>query len=370
MRVIKLSPVDEEMKTREDVISFFTKKLRQKSRLGRFGLTKNKSTLSGITKGTLLIFSYETHCMFLARSTGNIIRRLDNPDYPAHFIIDIDSIQPIDVPLRIYENTLREKGLLDRKLVDVRHWPEVPDELEKFTIDFFLGAKYPTHQSHLKLSPQDIFNYQVTTWRLLTGKDKVIKGERSWLGHSKKAALIDYKLLSGAPVEEFREPPFRNNKGTDSHIHYLKKVFQLPIRTGANVKVWKFDKEALREILFSKAIDSEISSDSEDRKVVEKSLKDSPDKRRDRLKLANKIPKLKWILVPQFQRNPDVIAETLFNAKGLCGDCNRAAPFHRASDGTPFLEVHHKIQLSKGGEDSVENTIALCPNCHRKAHLG
>ena len=25
--------------------------------------------------------------------------------------------------------------------------------------------------------------------------------------------------------------------------------------------------------------------------------------------------------------------------------------------------------LSEGGEDSIENTVALCPNCHRKMHV-
>ncbi|WP_223111555.1 HNH endonuclease [Billgrantia pellis] len=24
--------------------------------------------------------------------------------------------------------------------------------------------------------------------------------------------------------------------------------------------------------------------------------------------------------------------------------------------------------LAKGGEDTIENTVALCPNCHRKMH--
>ena len=27
------------------------------------------------------------------------------------------------------------------------------------------------------------------------------------------------------------------------------------------------------------------------------------------------------------------------------------------------------IWLSKGGSDSVDNTVALCPNCHRKMHI-
>ncbi|NWJ82977.1 HNH endonuclease, partial [Enterobacter sp. SECR19-1250] len=55
--------------------------------------------------------------------------------------------------------------------------------------------------------------------------------------------------------------------------------------------------------------------------------------------------------------------------KGKCQSCKRDAPFLK-EDGTPFLEVHHIEWLSKGGEDSVENAIALCPNCHRQAHYG
>jgi 5-methylcytosine-specific restriction protein A len=32
--------------------------------------------------------------------------------------------------------------------------------------------------------------------------------------------------------------------------------------------------------------------------------------------------------------------------------------------------VHHRIPLAKGGEDSVDNAVAVCPNCHRKGHYG
>ncbi|MCM7737031.1 HNH endonuclease [Enterobacter hormaechei] len=52
-----------------------------------------------------------------------------------------------------------------------------------------------------------------------------------------------------------------------------------------------------------------------------------------------------------------------------CQSCKSDAPFLKV-DGTPFLEVHHIEWLSNGGEDSVENAIALCPNCHRQAHYG
>ena len=27
------------------------------------------------------------------------------------------------------------------------------------------------------------------------------------------------------------------------------------------------------------------------------------------------------------------------------------------------------IWLSRGGEDSTENTVALCPNCHTRMHI-
>ncbi|WP_238917318.1 HNH endonuclease [Clostridium sp. YIM B02555] len=31
--------------------------------------------------------------------------------------------------------------------------------------------------------------------------------------------------------------------------------------------------------------------------------------------------------------------------------------------------MHHIKWLSRGGEDSIENTAALCPNCHRRMHI-
>ncbi len=82
------------------------------------------------------------------------------------------------------------------------------------------------------------------------------------------------------------------------------------------------------------------------------------------------LPKKIWVTSPVFQRNPYVIVRTLQRAKGFCESCGSAAPFVRKSDGTPYLEVHHKIPLAQGGDDTYENTVALCPNCHRKMHFG
>lgn len=83
-----------------------------------------------------------------------------------------------------------------------------------------------------------------------------------------------------------------------------------------------------------------------------------------------KVPDRVQVLTTVFRRNPAVVINVLRRANGLCEGCGNAAPFSRRSDGTPYLEVHHTITLANGGEDTVENAVALCPNCHRCKHHG
>lgn len=94
------------------------------------------------------------------------------------------------------------------------------------------------------------------------------------------------------------------------------------------------------------------------------------DERLKRLKKANKIPKASVMLVLSYARNPDVVDEVLERASGKCESCKNEAPFVRRSNKTPYLEVHHVQMLSEGGSDTVDNAIAVCPNCHRQAHYG
>ncbi|MEH7255799.1 HNH endonuclease, partial [Neobacillus niacini] len=54
-------------------------------------------------------------------------------------------------------------------------------------------------------------------------------------------------------------------------------------------------------------------------------------------------------------------------ANGICQLCDNEAPF-RDKQGNLFLEVHHIHYLSQGGCDTIDNVVALCPNCHRKIH--
>lgn len=57
----------------------------------------------------------------------------------------------------------------------------------------------------------------------------------------------------------------------------------------------------------------------------------------------------------------------LSRAAGACEGCKNPAPFKK-SDGSPYLEPHHTQMLADDGPDHPRYVIALCPNCHRKAH--
>jgi 5-methylcytosine-specific restriction endonuclease McrA len=90
------------------------------------------------------------------------------------------------------------------------------------------------------------------------------------------------------------------------------------------------------------------------------------DLKRLALRNGQKKPKKRIVDIAQYERCLHVRALAKRLANGLCDLCREPAPF-KTSDG-PFLECHHIIHLSDGGPDVIENTVALCPNCHRRMH--
>ncbi len=74
----------------------------------------------------------------------------------------------------------------------------------------------------------------------------------------------------------------------------------------------------------------------------------------------------KEILTRTFQRTKAIKEYVLLRANGICEGCGKEAPFKTKSG--PYLETHHVHRLCDGGLDYPENVIALCPNCHRRAH--
>ncbi|WP_264802540.1 HNH endonuclease, partial [Acetobacter fabarum] len=94
------------------------------------------------------------------------------------------------------------------------------------------------------------------------------------------------------------------------------------------------------------------------------------EERLKKIKTITELPSFSMRKAKVFNRDPNIVAEALFQAKGSCNDCGAKAPFIRKSNGQPYLEVHHIVPLSEGGKDALDNVTALCPNCHRKRHHG
>lgn len=146
------------------------------------------------------------------------------------------------------------------------------------------------------------------------------------------------------------------------HIKYYEGIRKVTLHTLRSVAARHTEKS-----LVAPAVE-EVEKDFA--AAVDAARKGDAEARRKRLALAEKVPQRLPVVVLAYARNPDVVAEVLERAKGICERCMKPAPFLRRQDKSPYLEVHHKKQLADDGEDSVENAIALCPNCHRESHYG
>lgn len=82
----------------------------------------------------------------------------------------------------------------------------------------------------------------------------------------------------------------------------------------------------------------------------------------------NKKPRRRKVSVWVYERDPNVVAYVRQRAQYKCEMPGCAWVGFVAEDGNLFVEVHHIIPLSEGGDDTPENAVALCPNCHRFLH--
>jgi 5-methylcytosine-specific restriction protein A len=91
----------------------------------------------------------------------------------------------------------------------------------------------------------------------------------------------------------------------------------------------------------------------------------APQKKEEPVGVLN--PNQTTITVVRLARAQSVKNWVLEYSQGICEGCSQTAPFISAN-GQPFLEVHHVKHLIDGGTDRLCNTVALCPNCHRRCH--
>lgn len=145
----------------------------------------------------------------------------------------------------------------------------------------------------------------------------------------------------------------------------------LPAQVGKELRTQSLIVEPSAQIYFAllssmplEHLRDELNAD------VAEAMQLSDEELQKRLSKAPRKPRRVNATISVFARDSAVVVFVLRRAKGKCEGCGSSAPFLRSSDGTPYLEVHHKKFLADGGEDTIENAIALCPNCHRRRHYG
>jgi hypothetical protein len=210
-----------------------------------------------------------------------------------------------------------------------------------------------------KRSPEEITKLQVKTWRMLAGLDECAERYPNWLGHKDKNARIDYGLLKGDTRDNFRkEPPYRKNKGTDSHIYYLRTTLELPVDY-AGTDFWIFNRSELEKILIQKGIDLPDTGSYSGADEVSPKAKYFEGATRQ-------------VLVNAYERDPRARAACIAHYGDDCCVCgfNFRDIFGDIADG--FIHVHHLKQLSDVGKEYEVDPIAdlrpVCPNCHAAIH--
>lgn len=137
-----------------------------------------------------------------------------------------------------------------------------------------------------------------------------------------------------------------------------------PDRSGAKRKVWIFPLKLFDKykvpIPQNKILKGRSIKEREARRLEDEELK-------QRVFYSKKELESRHVAKRAYERNIYVAELAKRRAKGICQLCDQQAPFVD-KNGVPFLEIHHIRWLSKGGDDSIQNTVALCPNFHRKMH--
>ncbi len=141
---------------------------------------------------------------------------------------------------------------------------------------------------------------------------------------------------------------------------YLKKKTPNPAYIADEIVSEKNPKDLIDETEFQR----------EQEKTIEKARRLSDAELERKILKAPETPAKVPVVTTQYNRDPYISELVKRKAKGICQDCRQPAPFLTKNANLPYLETHHIIPLKDGGKDSMENVIALCPNCHRKRHYG
>jgi|TARA_B110000240_G_scaffold160056_1_gene178635 5-methylcytosine-specific restriction protein A len=161
----------------------------------------------------------------------------------------------------------------------------------------------------------------------------------------------------------------KNNYSFLGKVELADKPYQeqQPDEAGKLRKVWMFPLKASTPVkpIVPKSLIDKVAEKKEkklrnlSKEALAKVAIDDSSRARKNIRIVS---------TAQHHRSEAISLCTKTFAKGVCDLCSSHAGFND-KHGLPYMECHHIEWLSKGGKDNLENTVALCPNCHRKMHV-
>lgn len=279
---------------------------------------------------------------------------------------------------------LNDNGLLSNEKISAYLLKNYPEEINNRTTidDFEINCIYTNSDLYL------MFNDFIRGIRYNSKKNiiAVITSHDSLYGDSWDNDILYY---TGDGQEGDQTPTSAGNKAllsaskNNSKIYLFDKIttnkyyFRGEVIIAGSVRIGKeYDKNyKLRQVIkFPLKFvnqNTELFYSNEDREIINKTQKKKIDslsrEQLHELAKSRKVKSVRRIVETLYVERDQVVSKDTKNrARGFCDLCNEPAPF-TTKDG-PYLECHHVITIASGGPDVIYNTVALCPNCHRKMH--
>lgn len=342
------------MRSRDEVISYFNVTLHKPSRLGRFGLTEAKSKMKGVTSGTLLLFSYQTECMFIARAAGAIVIT-GNQDSPGYIPIDMASLHPVSGSLREFESELHKQNLTELNIVQSRNWPELPQGCEDFALEYFKATQpEPRHISDAKARLQEVML-------------ELFSRAGQETGYWGRYYLRDVRNKGGfETAREMLKP-----RKSDAEFH---KGFQALLDSGRADEL-SVEAIVLRDEFRHLFNSVEIAEAQRRLGVVTRQTPVPPEQI-----YPGEVPDddgyregaVRKVTVNAYERDQKA-RKACLNEHGYdCSVCGMNFEKRYGNIGRGFIHVHHKKPLAtRGGSYEVnpkKDLTPVCPNCHAMLH--
>ncbi|WP_343209378.1 HNH endonuclease signature motif containing protein [Anaerolentibacter hominis] len=248
----------------------------------------------------------------------------------------------------------------------VSHW----EKMKAVKRGDIIIHSYKKHIKAVSIAKRDVYEasrpeelsaeWQQEGWRVDT---TYIPFPETIITSDYREELLQLQPLADAPFN-------RLGKGKTGYLFEANRpMYEFIIRKTASVQKSDQERQRVLELLDTEKkynpseVEIEIQMDLDEAKARQL----SPAKLAAQIKNSTrkKFQKKEEIV---YYRSPYVKEMVKQIAEGKCQMCGADAPFYD-KERKPYLEEHHVMRLADGGSDTMDNVVAICPNCHRKVHV-